>query len=691
MNASQSSLIGFAVLRANYDAQAPSYVDNFRSFALDILCQHQSGITCASLAQILRSRFGLTTPDLVVEKILKRAVRDADASRVGEMYRSTDKGQKTAPGVTASIARYERQQNELVTKYTDFISERYAEHSRDLSMDPAGELARYLEYHAVPLLSQSLTGRKAAGEAGSRASEYVISKFIAHLADVDQTGFGYVEDAVKGAILASVVTLDTSTFAQSLKGLSIYLDTPVLINALGFSGETQLQATLQMIKLAQALGASTYCFDHSLKELDGVLASAEGVVRAGGRRREGLRPIDLHFQESRTSPSDIALARDRVPAALAELQIERRPKPDGYKEYGLDEGRLEALIQNHVRYRSDGTRRYDVDSLSAIHRLRRGSSPRQFEKCGYILITDNDGLVRAVEKLDQENHEWPLAMTDGALAAVLWVRSPTVGADLPRKQILATAYAGMQPDGHLWARYLEEVAKLESRGVVNADDAVILRATTVGRTALMEETLGDEQYLSADSAVEVLGRIKKDIEQPLLQRMDQVGKSQEDLARSADMVAQSWLDQSDVLDKTTAQRDAAQRQVEATRAELLKRNQESSERDAVLRAGAEATSRRAISTLLLLLLVPSAAIAILKFLNPPWMTQAPNWFGFVAAVFGAFLVTVATARHFAKGTVREWLAPLEGRMSAWIERRRRRLAGLPIAPPQEKAEGMTTP
>jgi hypothetical protein len=130
MNASQSSLIGFAVLRANYDAQAPSYVDNFRSFALDILCQHQSGITCASLAQILRSRFGLTTPDLVVEKILKRAVRDGDASRVGEMYRSTDKGQKTAPGVTASIARYERQQNELITKYTDFIGERYAEHSR---------------------------------------------------------------------------------------------------------------------------------------------------------------------------------------------------------------------------------------------------------------------------------------------------------------------------------------------------------------------------------------------------------------------------------------------------------------------------------------------------------------------------------------------------------------------------------
>lgn len=73
------------------------------------------------------------------------------------------------------------------------------------------------------------------------------------------------------------------------------------------------------------------------------------------------------------------------------------------------------------------------------------------------------------------------------------------------------------------------------------------------------------------------------------------------------------------------------------------------------------------------------------------MTQAPNWLGFVAAVFGAFLVTVATARHFAKGTVREWLAPVEGRMSAWIERRRRRLAGLPIAPPQEKAEGITTP
>jgi hypothetical protein len=688
MNASQSSLIGFAVLRANYDAQAPSYLDNFRSFALDILCQNQSGITCTSLAQILRSRFGLTTPDLVVEKILKRAVRDGDACRDGEMYRSTDKGQKTAPGVSASIARYERQQNELVTKYTDFINEKYAEHSKDLSLDPAGELAKYLEYHAVPLLSQSLTGRRAAGASGSRASEYVISKFIAHLADVDQTGFGYVEDAVKGAILASVVTLDTSTFAKSLKGLSIYLDTPVLINALGYSGAAQQQATLQMIKLAQALGASTVCFDHSLKELDGVLASAEAVVRAGGRRREGLRPIDLHFQESRTSPSDIALARDCVSIALAELEIERRPKPDGYKEYGLDEVRLEELIQSHIHYRSDGTRKYDVDSLSAIHRLRRGSSPRQFEKCGYVLITDNESLVRAVEKLDQENHEWPLAMTDGALAAILWVRSPTVGADLPRKQILATAYAGMQPDSHLWAKYLEEVAKLESRGVVNADDAVILRATTVGRTALMEETLGDEEYLSANSAVEVLGRIKNDIERPWLQ---QVNKTQKELAYSADVAAQTWLDQTDALDKTTAERDAAQRQAEVTRAELLRRTKESLERDAVLRSGAEATARRTINTVLLVLLVPSAAIAILKFLNPPWMSQAPDWFGFVAAVFGVLLVVVATTRHFARGTVREWLAPLEARMSTRIERRRRKLAGLPSAPPHETTDNVATP
>lgn len=258
-----------------------------------------------------------------------------------------------------------------------------------------------------------------------------------------------------------------------------------------------------------------------------------------------------------------------------------------------------------------------------------------------------------------------------------------MGAGLPRKQILATAYAGMQPDGHLWAKYLDEVAKLESRGVVNADDAVILRATTVGRAALMEETLGDEQYLSADSAVEVLERIKKDIERPLLQKMVQVGKSQEDLAHSADMAAQSWLDQSEALEKTTAERDKAQRQAADTSAELLKRSQESSVRDALIRAGAEVTARRAINTVLLLLLVPSAGIAILKFLNPPWMSEAPDWFGLVAAVFGVLLVVVATTRNFAKGTVREWLAPLERRVSTRIERRRRRLAGLPSTLPHE--------
>lgn len=112
MSDGTSALVGFAVLRANYDAAAPSYVDNFQSFVTDVLVRASPRpLSRAAVASEIRVRFGLTIPDLVVGKILKRAIHSKLVDRVNDSYVATDRSLKEAPTVSADIARYARQQS----------------------------------------------------------------------------------------------------------------------------------------------------------------------------------------------------------------------------------------------------------------------------------------------------------------------------------------------------------------------------------------------------------------------------------------------------------------------------------------------------------------------------------------------------------------------------------------------------
>ncbi|MFJ6453813.1 hypothetical protein [Paenarthrobacter sp. NPDC091669] len=100
MSGYSSALVGFAVLRANYNADAPSYIDNFRGFVLGVLAEHQVEIlTQDAIAQEINDSFGMNIPDLVVGKILKRAKHTKHIEASGNGYVLTPLGLKNAPAV----------------------------------------------------------------------------------------------------------------------------------------------------------------------------------------------------------------------------------------------------------------------------------------------------------------------------------------------------------------------------------------------------------------------------------------------------------------------------------------------------------------------------------------------------------------------------------------------------------------
>jgi hypothetical protein len=149
----------------------------------------------------------------------------------------------------------------------------------------------------------------------------------------------------------------------------------------------------------------------------------------------------------------------------------------------------------------------DIDSLTAIHRLRRGNTYPDIESCCAIFVTTNSNLVRAAFKYFSAEYERttvPLAIRSDTLTTIAWLKHPVAAPDLPRKTIIAECYAAMKPPERLWRVYLSEIDKLTAKGRITENDYNLLRYSIHARSALMDFTLGSAEGFTEGTVAEVL-------------------------------------------------------------------------------------------------------------------------------------------------------------------------------------------
>jgi hypothetical protein len=662
---SRSALFGYAVLRANYNHNAPNYLDNFTGFVVDVLAQrHPEPLDENVVGQALRETFGLTIPDRVAGVLLKRAVKDGKAESSDQKHftlSSEALGQVVSLEVTMS--KYEQAQSELLSKFVAYVRDRHPDRLVLVEAQPDLHLHNYIERHAVPLLTRAVRGKR--GDQGQaldlNGSEYLVAAFIATLVESDGVTFGYVVDAVKGAILTGVLDLGPGDIHRKLRDLTIVLDTPVLLAALGCMGETQQRAVQQTLGLARTLHVKAVCFEHTEREIDGVLDSVVSFLRNRGKFSGVHRAVDAHFVDIGATPADIAVEQDRLRASLQALGVRVLPKPDGYATYGLDEVALDELLREQLPSMKDGTRRFDVESLSAVHRMREGASPEHFERCRFVLVTSNFGLVQAARHVD-ERHRWPLAMLDSDLAALLWVRSPAVAEDLPREQLLATVYAGMQPGSHLWVKYVEEIARLEQIGGVEPDEAFILRSRPEARRALMDITLGHADGVDAEAIGTVVERVRESLEAPMRVVVDLAQGERDEALRTAQAAEVASL--------------TAKVEIDSLKGRLASLEKQGSEQASRITVNSQKAAMRVVLALNLLFAAILIVPAALKLAAPNAVAKMPQWVGLACLAGAVTIVVIGAVRHFVGGSVKDWLRPIEVWLARRLEQRAQRRAGL---------------
>lgn len=157
----------------------------------------------------------------------------------------------------------------VISALRDFTRERY---SIDWTIEDAETaLLTFLEDNELLDVDTSRRGTTIPEiDYPHRSAEYIVGAYVRYLQETYSGDLAYLDTIVKGNMLANALFLpDPHEPFRKFRSTEIYFDTPFLIYALGYAGESRQSPTVELLELLYEVGADLRCVGHTLEEVIG--------------------------------------------------------------------------------------------------------------------------------------------------------------------------------------------------------------------------------------------------------------------------------------------------------------------------------------------------------------------------------------------------------------------------------------
>lgn len=646
LSSQESALTSLAILKVNHDRDR-DYISNFIPFVAQTLrdAPHDE-VSLPDVQASVMEAFALKIPQGALSTILHRACRNGYVEKSHGIYRR-DAEKLANLDIGAVRADVARQQAALLKGLTEFANANY-----DVSwgtQEAEAALLGYLSTRATAVLTAAVDGRAIDSPRPVDHAGIIVNSFVADASESDPVAFEFLVTLVKGSMLADVLYLPGAFEGANRKfgGTEFFLDTAFVLRAIGFSTPEWTKPVQELLELLQAQNVSLRVFEHTRDEIVGAMDYSGRALRPGSQIP--LAPPAEFLRTDGWTTSDVEDFIAKLPKKFSALGIEVVPKPDYVKRLVIDEKSLEKTFREALPGQREEAARKDVDSLAAIHRLRRGAVGQQLEDCGAVFVTTNGALVREGTQFfrDHVYREQGISPVIHAhdLTTIVWLKSPTAAPDLPRLQVIADSFAALNPSEELWRRYNDEIARLRQRGDVTTEEFHVLRYSIEARRALQQTTFGDSSVFTEGSVPAILEKARSEITSDLRQRLEDEKAAKE-------------------------QAKAAQQEAEAQRAELQEAVAAS---DADREEAVKRRAKRSAATIAKIALIASALIvtfgtfALSDFLLPQkWKDALPP----LEAISVVVVVLLSTASTIFGTSLlslaRRWEAWLTPRLASFL-------------------------
>lgn len=350
--------------------------------------------------------------------------------------------------------------------------------------------------------------------------EYEIARFVMNEYHNDTTVFSYLCDMVYGFFVSTALGIQQAATPTKTKmrGLSCYIDTRIIINALGLHLPMETKASaVEFFDMLKNSGVQLYCFQHNFNEIQNVLTAYKTSLSIT-RNKTPWNTLEAFDAQGYTA-SDVESYITRLSHRIENLGIEIKPTPSYEpslynKTAYIDSKGLEELLKAEMRYNTNSINtaaEADVNSAVAIMLLRNGNNAYELEKAGHIFVSSSSRYCSIVSRFlgIQELGCVPVAYSETDLSSLMWLRNYSTHKDYPKSKLIENAMSILEvPSQQFLTGLFDTIDRLQSQGDITADEATILRQDYYSKKEILSAAKGDSDAITEETLKAAKARLR---------------------------------------------------------------------------------------------------------------------------------------------------------------------------------------
>ena len=454
----------------------------------------------------VRDSSGLSIPVGIVKTLLQRARKKGLLTRQGGRFLRTPNNDED-PELAARMQGFARAHRDLASRLRQFASTKGEGLPSD--DDALAILTRFLDaYHIGLVLGQPIT----IGSSDKAARlDQIVAAFVASVVEEGGLLRSVLDDIVKGLIVQNALLLrDIPITGRQLKGLTVFIDTGVLLRALGYAGPKEQQAATESLGLIRAAGARLKVFEPTVEEVRSILRIYEERLgsSAGARSLRGT-PLTYHFLGIKAAPSYIHQEILLVEKNLGKLGIRTRSFPEHINRFTEAEEALANVLKDPERNEDSYDKRvwHDVHAIAAILTLRAGARANRMANAKYIFASGSTRTVMTATRWYRERYKsrFEPMVHFRSVANAAWFLRPANASDVPLHELVAVCAAVLRPSPEIWSRCIRHLDNFVRSGELSDDESIVVLAD--GFTHIEPGEFESEADVEASTVREIIDRV----------------------------------------------------------------------------------------------------------------------------------------------------------------------------------------
>ena len=522
------------------------YLDHFVLLMLSLLPKNKSTVKSLDIQKLFSENLSMDIPLLSVNKISNRAVKNGFFKMVAH-----SDGNKTYSLIDEKIKKQNLKFNQLRDKvkqsqekffvaFQQFVLEKY-----QISIDlPKCKVLFYKHFikHYTSIYSTDNSDGFSSGKIYNES--YVVNDFIFHLYK-DQKNKSLLECLeliIRGNWVLNYLFMwrGDAHKKNSLKGVTVFLDTPIIISLLGFHGNLSEKIIKELLILLNNLGIVTHVFSHNIEETQFILKSWAENIKDNKIRNMRIPVIKEIHNKSYDYQRLHSLATG-LKSFLSKFKINEKLDPEISKKYRIDEEKIEKNI-SHPESKYIGNKVHvDIKSAKFIFSLRKGRATLNITDNPHIFVSSTYHVVNSINNFFKENYpdsgnkNISIFVNQDWLTNLCWISS-SKKTSLPRDFLVANSYASLNADSKFWELVKDKLSTLEQQEKITEEGIDAIRFEETFKCCVEEHFVSKLNIENADIHL-LIKKAKQKINKEYEQTIKNLKKDRENSQQNKERIS----------------------------------------------------------------------------------------------------------------------------------------------------------